>query len=123
MKKLALALASIVAMLAVPAAVTPAPANSAIMTDVTHAANDTGWTSPIHIVCHNGTHRYLNPGESSFMSVKACDGLGVDRIIVGSGHTVRCSMMLPPYGWKTYYVGSTDVPSYASLQCYDQKAL
>lgn len=103
----------------------PAPAaHAAIFTDVTHAGDDSGYAAPIHIICRNdGSHRWLYTGESSFMSGKACGGLGVDKIVVGYDQTVRCNNLLPPYGWRTFYTGTTEVPSYASLKCYMQRPL
>lgn len=101
-----------------------AKVHKAILTDVTHASDDSGYTADIHIVCTNGTHRYLGLGESTVFSSKACSGGGVERIVVGADQTVYCKNALPPYQNKYYYpFYYNEVPSYASLKCYMQRAL
>lgn len=93
-----------------------------ILNDVTHASDDSGWAGPIHIVC-GGEHVYLARGEKSALGVNSKCGVNVDRWIVPAGHTYYCKNALPPYQNRYIYVGSTDVPSYSSWKCYDQKAL
>lgn len=100
-----------------------AQARKGYSNDVTHAADDSGWAGPIHIVCNSGTHRYLYRGESSAFDQKACSISGVSHWIVPAGHTYYCKNYLPPYQNRYIYVGSTDVPSASSWKCYDQKAL
>jgi hypothetical protein len=97
----------------------------AVLTDVTHSRNDSGYTADIHIVCTNGNHRYLGLGESSFGTAgKSCGQGGVERIVVGYNQTVYCENYLPPYQNKYYYTGNyNEVPSYASLECYMQRPL
>lgn len=93
-------------------------------TAVTHAADDSGWALPIHVVCVNGADRYLGLGESTFMSTnKACDANGVQTIVVPANHTVYCKNYVPPYENTYYYFGRTSVPSNRTYKCYDQKAL
>lgn len=93
-----------------------------VFNDVTHASDDSGWAGPIHIVC-GGQHVYLARGEKSALGSNSQCGAHVARWIVPAGHTYYCKNYLPPYQNSYIYVGSTDVPSYSSWKCYDQKAL
>lgn len=122
--KIAAILAALAVLFGMSMLYSPAPASAAILTDVTHAADDSGYTAPIHIVCTNGTHRYLYVGESSVFGSKACSGGGVQRIVVELNQTVYCKNYLPPYQNKYYYsLEYNEVPSYASLKCYMQRPL
>lgn len=103
---------------------TSTPASAATMTDVTHAADDSGYTADIHIVCTNGNHRYLPTGKGSMSTGYSCGMGGVQRIVVGYNQTVYCKNYLPPYQNIYYYTGNyNEVPSYASLKCYMQRPL
>jgi hypothetical protein len=122
-KKILAALA-LTAAAVVPTAFVPAPASAAWGTDVTHASDDSGWASPIRIQCNDGKYLNLGRGQSSaFGAGSACTLSGVAVIVVPAGHTVYCKNALPPYQNRYYYVGRTEVPSAASLKCYDQQAL
>jgi hypothetical protein len=93
-------------------------------TDVTHAADDSGYTAAIHIQCTNGTHRWLYRGEGTFLTPdKACGYGGVQWIITGADQAVRCFNALPPYGSHYFIGGYREVPSYASLKCYMQRPI
>jgi hypothetical protein len=106
------------------AVLVPAPSQAAVFTDLTHAADDSGYAAPIHVICRNdGSHRYLYTGESTFLGSKACGGLGVDKIVVGYDQAVRCFNALPPYQSLYYMQGTRELPSYASLKCYMQRPL
>lgn len=105
---------------------TSTPASAAYGTDVTHAADDSGYTADIHIVCTNGNHRWLGLGERTALggASTACGMGGVQRIVVGYNQTVYCKNYLPPYQNIYYYTGNyNEVPSYASLKCYMQRPL
>lgn len=114
---------------AAPGIASPAPvaqASRAILTDVTHASDDSGYTADIHIVCTSGTHRYLARGQSTALGSPgtACTQGGVQRIVVGADQTVYCKNYLPPYQNIYFYpFAYNEVPSYASLKCYMQRAL
>jgi hypothetical protein len=94
-------------------------------TDVNHASDDSGYAAMVHVVCTNGTHRYLDRGEGTFSTPsKACGFGGVERIVVGWDQMVYCKNYLPPYQNKTFYLGYyNEVPSAASLKCYMQRPL
>jgi len=108
-----------------PAPAAPVQVKKAWLTDVTHAKDDSGYVADIHVVCTNGNHRYLGPGDSTvFSSSTACSGGGVQRIVVGWDQTVYCKNYLPPYQNIYYYTYEyNEVPSYASLKCYMQRPL
>lgn len=94
-------------------------------TDLTHASDDAGYAASIHVVCSNGVHRYLGPGDSTFASSTgtACSGGGVTKLIVALNSTVYCKNALPPYQNTYYYTGTNNLPSYQSLKCYNQRPL
>ena len=124
MFKRILAVLIMAAAFAVPAAGTTAPASAAILTDVTHAADDAGYNADIHVVCTNGNHRWLPPGKSTVSTGYSCGLGGVQRIVVGYNQTVYCKNYLPPYQNRYFYTGNyNEVPSYASLKCYMQRPL
>lgn len=106
-------------------ALAPEPASAAWGTDVTHSRNDSGYVAPIHVVCTNGNHRWLDRGESTFLgsSSSSCGYGGVNYIVTGSNQAVRCFNQLPPYGSHYFVGGWRMVPSYASLDCYMQRPL
>lgn len=107
-----------------PATAAPVQVRKAILTDVTHAADDSGYNADIHVVCTDGRHLYLGLGDSSVFDSPACSGGGVQRIVVGYNQTVYCKNYLPPYQNRYYYTGNyNEVPSYASLKCYMQRPL
>lgn len=97
----------------------------AIGTDVTHSANDSGYTAPIHVVCTNGNHRWLYRGDRTFAgsSTTSCGLGGVQWIVTGADQAVRCFNQLPPYGSHYFIGGYREVPSYASLDCYMQRPI
>jgi len=101
-------------------------ARKAILTDVTHASDDSGYNADIHVVCTNGNHRWLGLGDSTAFGspYTACGGGGVERIVVGWDQTVYCKNYLPPYQNRYFYTYEyNEVPSYASLKCYMQRPL
>lgn len=96
-------------------------------TDVTHSANDSGYTAAIKVRCNTGKIVYLSKGERTALSVDsadACTATGVDAIYVGANQAVRCGNNLPPYGWH-YFVGTGwhAPPSWASLDCFMQRPI
>lgn len=103
---------------------TVSPASAAWGTMVTHASNDAGYSADIHVVCNDGKHLWLSPGQSTaFGTSTACTLSGVDRIVVGYNQTVYCKNYVPPYENRYYYTGTTSVPSNRTYKCYMQRPL
>lgn len=93
-------------------------------TAVTHAADDSGFTGPIVVVCNNGTRLSLARGETTFLgSGGGCSLSGVDRIIVAQNQTVYCKNYAPPYENTYFYTGTNYVPSNRTYKCYSQRPL
>jgi hypothetical protein len=126
------ALVMALAMLAVPANATVAEAPvvkakasaKAWGTMVTHAADDSGYTGSIHIVCNSGKHMYLLVGQTTFLGTnEGCTLSGVDRIVVAYNQTVYCKNYAPPYENTYFYTGTNYVPSNRTYKCYSQRPL
>lgn len=93
-------------------------------TAVTHAADDSGYTGDIHVVCNTGRHIYLKPGQSTFLdSTNGCSLSGVDRIVVAYNQTVYCKNYAPPYENTYFYTGTNYVGSNKTYKCYAQRPL
>lgn len=120
---MALSLTSVPTANALPAE-TPVVAKKAWGTMVTHAGDDSGYTGDIHVVCNDGKHLYLKPGQSTaFGSGTACTLSGVDRIVVALNQTVYCKNYVPPYENTYFYTGTNYVPSNRTYKCYSQRPL
>lgn len=106
-------------------AVAPAPAAAAWGTTVGHAADDSGYVADIHVVCDDGRHFWLSPGERTFLGQegKTCTMAGVSKIIVGYNQTVYCKNYTPPYENTYFYTGTNSVPSGRTYKCYMQRPL
>lgn len=103
----------------------PAPAAAAWGTAITHAADDAGYAGNIHIVCNDGTHMFLAPGQTTFLAASGgCSLSGVDRIVVPLNQTVYCKNYAPPYENTYYYsFNANNVPSNRTYKCYAQRPL
>lgn len=100
------------------------PANAAWGTAVTHAADDSGYTGDIQVVCNNGNRLYLKPGQTTFLGTSGgCSLSGVDRIVVAYNQTVYCKNYAPPYENTYFYTGTNYVPSNRTYKCYSQRPL
>lgn len=102
----------------------PQHAKKAWGTSVSHASDDSGYTGDIHIVCENGTHRYLKPGQDTALGTNpGCSASGVNRIIVAYNQTVYCKNYVPPYENTYFYTGTNYVGSLKTYKCYSQRPL
>lgn len=100
------------------------PASAAWGTAVTHAADDSGYTGDIQVVCNNGNRLFLKPGQTTFLGTSGgCSLSGVDRIVVAMNQTVYCKNYAPPYENTYFYTGSNNVPSNRTYKCYSQRPL
>lgn len=114
-------------------AVAPASADAAVMpplakkawgTSVKHSSDDSGLTRDIHVVCNDGRHLYLKPGQGTFLSsTTSCGYSGVDRIVVAYNQTVYCKNSVPPYQNTYFYTGTNYMGSNQTWTCFDQKPL
>lgn len=110
---------------ATPAAAPTAKVAKAWGTAITHASDDAGYAGNIHVVCNNGTHLFLAPGQTTFLaSSGGCSLSGVDRIVVPLNQTVYCKNYAPPYENTYYYsFNANNVPSNRTYKCYAQRPL
>lgn len=108
---------ALLATIGVTASTTTA-ANAGWFTEITHAKDDSGYSAPIYIQCHDGRVFSLLKGQWS----GAFCGARTDYMYVSPGMKIRCLNLFPPFGWRTYdTTGWKYIEGGTQLKCYVQE--